>query len=97
MPLINLSLKHGQSLAEAKSQLDQAVQQVTTSFRALVQRIEWNPDRTAVTIAGTGFEIKMWVDEQKVHAAGDVPFLASLLGPGLKRILAQAFPKQLPG
>ena len=42
----------------------------------------------------------MWVDAQDVHATGDIPMLAGLLGgqlgAGLKQILQQTFQKKLP-
>jgi hypothetical protein len=42
----------------------------------------------------------MTVDEQHVHATGDVPFLGNLLGGplarGLKQIVEKTFQKKLP-
>jgi hypothetical protein len=53
-----------------------------------------------VKVEGTGFWVEMWVDAQDVHATGDIPMLAGLLGgrlgAGLKQILEQTFQKKLP-
>jgi hypothetical protein len=100
MPLINLSLKHGRSLEEARSHLETAVHEVQHRFRTLVQHVEWSTDRSWVRLNGTGFWVELWVDAQEVHAAGDIALLGGLLGgplaTGLKQIVQQTFQKKLP-
>ena len=100
MPLINLSLKHGRSLEEARSNLETAVREVQHRFRTLVQHVEWSADRSWVRLNGTGFWVELWVDAQEVHAAGDIALLGGLLGgpltTGLKQIVQQTFQKKLP-
>jgi Putative polyhydroxyalkanoic acid system protein (PHA_gran_rgn) len=100
MPLINLSLKHGRSLEEARSNLETAVHEVQHRFRALVQRVEWSADRRWVRLDGTGFWVELWVDAQEVHVSGDIALLGGLLGgplaTGLKQIVQQTFQKKLP-
>jgi hypothetical protein len=99
MPLINLTVQHGRSLDEAARGLETAVQRVTGQFGALVRRVDWTPDRHRVKLEGTGFWVEMWVDPRDVHATGDIPMLAGLLGgqlgSGLKHILQQTFQKKL--
>ena len=99
MPLINLTVQHGRSLEEAARALETAVQRVTGQFGALVRRVDWAPDRQRVKLEGTGFWVEMWVDPRDVHATGDIPMLAGLLGgqlgSGLKQILQQTFQKKL--
>ena len=99
MPLINLSLKHGRSLEEARSNLETAVHEVQHRFRALVQRVEWSADRRWVRLDGTGFWVELWVDAQEVHVSGDIALLGGLLGgplaSGLKQIVQQVFQKKL--
>jgi hypothetical protein len=101
MSLINLSLKHGRSLDEARSSLEKAVGEVHGLLKSMVQRTEWSPDRNRVRIDGTGFWVEMTVDAESVHATGDIPFLGSLLGGpiagGLKQIVEKSFQKKLPG
>jgi len=100
MPLINLSLKHGRSLEEARSHLETAVHEVQHRFRTLVQHVEWSADRSWVRLNGTGFWVELWVDAQEVHASGDIALLGRLLGGplamGLKQIVQQTFQKKLP-
>jgi hypothetical protein len=97
MSLINLSVKHGRTLDEARARLDVAVAEVSRNFGALVRRVEWAPDRTSVRIDGTGFWLEMRVDAQDVHATGDISVLGALLGSplasGLKQIVQQSFQK----
>ncbi|HZW32914.1 MAG TPA: polyhydroxyalkanoic acid system family protein [Isosphaeraceae bacterium] len=100
MALINLSVKHGRTLEEARSRLEMAVNEVRGTFGAMVQRAEWSTDRNKVRIDGAGFWVEMTVDEQHVHATGDLPFLGNLLGGplagGLKQIVEKTFQKKLP-
>jgi len=100
MPLINLTFRHGRTLEEARRGLEQAVRQVSGQLGALVQRVQWEADRNRVKLEGTGFWVEMWVDAQDVHATGDSPILAGLLGgqlgSRLKQILQQTFQKSLP-
>jgi len=100
MPLIDVTLKHGRTLEDARRALETAVQRVTGQFGALVHRVEWAADRNRVKLDGVGFWVEMWVDADAVHATGDIPVLAGLfgtqLGSGLKQILQQTFQKKLP-
>jgi len=99
MPLINLSVQHGQSLEEAQSHLESAVHKVQSQFGAFVGHVAWSADRRWVRLDGQGFWVELWVDAQEVHATGDIPILGALLGSPvamrLKQILQQTFHKQL--
>jgi hypothetical protein len=100
MPLINLSVKHGQTLEEERSHLETAVHKVRDQFKALVRQVTWSADCTQVRLDGVGFWVELCVDAQEVHAAGDIPLLGRLLGgpvaTGLKQILQQTFRHKLP-
>jgi hypothetical protein len=99
MSTIQLSVKHGRTLEEARKQLEHAVEEVRGRFALLVHRVDWTPDRSGVKLAGTGFEVEMRVDAQDVHVAGDIPILGRLLGgplaSGLKQIVRKNFQKRL--
>jgi hypothetical protein len=100
MSLINLSVKHGRSLEEARSHLEVAVHKVHNQFRALIQQVTWSADRNRVRLDGLGFWVEMWVDALEIHVSGDLPVLGRLLGSpmatALQRILQQTFQKKLP-
>ena len=100
MPLLNLTVRHGRSLDDARKGLEQAVQRVSGQFGPLVRRVDWAPDRDRVKLEGAGFWVEMWVDAQDVHATGDIPTLAGLLGgqlsAGLKQIVQQTFQLNTP-
>src|SRR4051812_22271154 len=100
MSVLTLAVKHGRTLPEARTELERVVSEVQTRFGGMIQRSEWSADRNSVKLFGIGFEIELRVDEQEVHVTGDIPFLSNLLGgpvmAGLKQILQQHFPKQLP-
>ena len=98
--MLDLTVQHGRTLEDARRGLETAVHRISEQFGALVRRVEWSPDHHRVKLAGAGFWVEMWVDAQAVHARGDIPILAGLLGPqlgsGLRSILQQAFQKKLP-
>jgi hypothetical protein len=100
MPLIDLTVQHGQTLDEARRRLEMTVSEMTTKFGAMVQRVEWAADRSRVKLSGVGFWIEMSVDVQVLHATGDIPMLGRLLsGPliaGLRQIVQRTFQKNLP-
>ena len=48
MSLINLSLKHGRTLPEARASLEKAVKDVQDMFGAMIQRADWSSDRNRV-------------------------------------------------
>jgi hypothetical protein len=99
MPLINLSVRHGRTIEEARGRLELAVAEVSRSFGVMIRHVAWTDDRNRVRIDGTGFSIEMWVDAQDVHVTGDIPIMAGLLGSpiasGLKQIVQQVFQKKL--
>ena len=100
MPLINLSVKHGRTIEDARARLEQSVDDVSTKFGSFVQRVEWTSDRNGVKLFGTGFEIDMRVDTEAVHLIGDIPLIGKLLGSpiinSLRSVLENRFQKKLP-
>jgi hypothetical protein len=99
MPLVNLSIQHGRTKAEAVTRLQTVVHEITTRFGSMLRRVEWVPDRDRVKLDGVGFSFEMWVDEQVVTVTGDIPLVGQLLGSRvatqLKAILERAFQKKL--
>jgi hypothetical protein len=101
MPMIDLTLQHGQTLEEARRRLETAVNEVNVRFGSMIRRAEWAADRSRVKLDGVGFWVEMSVDAQLLHATGDIPILGRLLGggqltSGLRQILRQTFQKKLP-
>jgi predicted nuclease with TOPRIM domain len=100
MPLIHLSVQHGQTFDEAKRRLETAVQEIQSRFSALIKQVEWSTDRSQVRLEGLGFWIEMQVDAQDVHVSADIPVLGRLLGGSvttrLKEIVQRTFQLKLP-
>lgn len=71
MPLIDLTLRHSQTLEEARRRLEIAVNEVNTRFASMIRRTEWAVDRSRVKVEGAGFWLEMSVDAQSLHATGD--------------------------
>jgi hypothetical protein len=99
MSLIKFSMEHGGTLEDARGRLEPAVGQMRGLFGPLVRQVAWSTDRSQVRIDGAGFWLEMSVDEKHVHASGDIPALAGLLGgpldTGIKRIVQSSFQKKL--
>lgn len=99
MAMINLTLKHGRTLEEARDRLETAVDQVHSLGRTLVRQVVWSADRNQVRLDGVGFWVDMRVDAEAVHVSGDIALLGGLLGnpmaTGLKQIVQQTFQKEL--
>ena len=99
MPLIDLTLRHGQTLEEARRRLEMTVNEVNTTLAAMIRRTEWSADRSRVRLDGLGFWLEMAVDAQSLHATGDIPILGRLLGnqfgSGVKQIVERTFQKKL--
>ena len=99
MPLIDLTLEHGQTLEEASQRLARAVTEVERRFGSLIRRAEWAADRSRVKLDGVGFWLEMSVDARVLHATGDIPMLGRLLGSqftsGLRQIVERTFQKKL--
>lgn len=100
MSQIQLSLKHGRTLGDARTHMATAVNQVKSSFSGLVQDVQWSGDGNAATLTGKGFTIDMRVDAETLHLSGDLAFLGNLLKKplvaGLKKIVESTFQKRLP-
>jgi outer membrane protein TolC len=98
--VINLTVRHGRTLEDARRRLETAVQQVSAQFGAMVRRVEWSADRSRVKLEGVGAWVELWVDAQDVHVTGDLSILGNVLGgpltAGLKQIVQQTFQKHLP-
>jgi hypothetical protein len=99
MPLIDLTLQHGQTLEEARRRLEVTVNEVNAQFGSMIQRVEWAADRNRVKLNGVGFWVEMSVDAQALHATGDIPILSRLLSgqmtSGLRQIIERIFQKKL--
>ncbi len=58
-----------------------------------IHRVEWSPDRTAVSVAGTGFDVRLSYDERKVYARGTIPMAVKLLEGPITAFVARALKK----
>jgi hypothetical protein len=96
VPLIDLTLQHGQTLDEARRRLERAVTEVSGRFGSMIQRVEWTADRTRVKVDGVGFWVEMSVDAVVLRAVGDLPVLGRLLGSRFVTSLEQILQKQFP-
>lgn len=99
MSLVNLSVRHGRTLDDARQRLEQVVAEVQKNLGAVVHQTEWSADRSSARLAGIGFEARLSVDVQEVHVAIDVPLLGNILASPvvarLKEVVQDKFQKRL--
>jgi hypothetical protein len=100
MSVLTLAVKHGQTQEQARARLEHSIEQVRAQYGALVQRIDWSPDRNACRLtASGGVVVDLRVDATDVHVTADLPgllgVLASPLLLGVRGIVEKEF-KQLP-
>jgi hypothetical protein len=108
MSLLNLSVKHGTSLAEAQQRMQAAVDEAQAKFAGAISQTNWSPDRKSVTLHGPGVVVELKVDAEQVHATADMPLLGILAGglgrsglgkgltDGIRGLLSRHFPPGLP-
>ena len=101
MSLMQMTMKHGRTRAEARTAAEQAVRDLQARFGRLVRRATWDPAGDHVRIDGIGFWAEIRVDDAEVHVTGDVPALGGLLGSplgvGIKQVVQRSFARALPG
>lgn len=99
MSLMKFSVKHDKTQEEARQVLQQTVDDVNRHFGLLINKVEWNADRTDVMIDAKGADIHVWIDALEVHLTCDVPLLGKLLGgpvvEKLKGLVQDRFQKKL--
>ena len=100
MSLIDMKLRHGRTWDEARSAMEQAVQELQDRFGPLIRRAVWDTHRNQVRVEGLGFWVEMKVDAQEVHVSADLPVLGGLLGSplgtGIKQIVRKSFEQAVP-
>lgn len=99
MSVLKLSIEHGRTLDDARQRLETVVKETTARFGSLIKQVDWSAARDAVTLSGTGFNVKINVDDREVHVAADLQGFAALLSSplvsGVKQIIQRTFQKRL--
>ena len=90
MARLDMAVDHGQTPEVAQVNFERAIASAQDRYAAWIHRLEWSSDRTAVTVAGKGFEVEVSYDDQKVYARGTIPLAFKLLEGLVKSHIAQA-------
>jgi hypothetical protein len=70
MPVLNLTVRHGRTLEDARRGLEQTVQRVSGQFGPLVRQVEWARDRDRVKLHGAGFWVEIgWTPKKFMRRA----------------------------
>lgn len=99
MSEMKFAVKHDRTLQEARDLLEQTVNDAQSKFGFMIDKIDWNSDRTEAVITAKGADIKAWVNPTEVHLTLDIPLLNKFLsGPiiqNLKGLVEDNFQKKL--
>ncbi len=71
MARLDMAVDHGQTPEVARENFEKAITAAQERYGKWLSRMEWSPDRTAVTVAGTGFDVEISYDDRKVYARDD--------------------------
>ena len=66
----------------AQAKLEAGIAEAMARFGSWVGRVDWSDDRHSATIAGSGYEVRLWYDEHFVHMQGHVPLAWKLFQNG---------------
>jgi hypothetical protein len=73
-----------------QADFEEAIAKAQTRFATWVHQVNWSDDRTSVTLIGTGFNVDLSYDEQKVYVRGTVPIAFKLMEGPVRSFIAQA-------
>lgn len=90
MAKMDMAVDHGQTAEAARANFERAIAAAQSQYGRWIGRMEWAPDRTAVDVSGTGFDVRLSYDDRKVYARGTIPMAAKLLEAPIRAFLARA-------
>jgi Putative polyhydroxyalkanoic acid system protein (PHA_gran_rgn) len=89
MAALKMSVKHNQTFEAARANFVNGITRAQEKYGSHIGRIEWSPDQTAATLSGTGFEVRLSVDPESVHATGHVPFFFKLFEGQVRKFVQE--------
>lgn len=95
MARLDLKLEHGQSMDVAQAKLEAGVAAAMERYGSWIGRLDWSEDRHCATVSGAGYEVRLWYDEQFVHAQGHVPLAWKLFEPAIKAHIRKVIDRPL--
>jgi hypothetical protein len=90
MAQLDMAVEHGQTAEGARANFEKAIAAARSRYGSWIQRLEWSPDRTSVSVAGTGFDVRLSYDDRMVYARGTIPMAVKLLEGPIKAFIARA-------
>ena len=90
MARLDMAVDHGQTPEVARANFERAIDAARARYGQWVRRMDWSPDRTAVTVAGAGFDVEISYDDRKVYARGTIPTAFKLLEGPIQTFVAKA-------
>jgi hypothetical protein len=89
MAKVDIAVNHGQSPETAKANFERVIVAAQARYTSWIRVVDWSEDRRTARMVGTGFEVELSYDEEKVYARGSVPLAVKLLEGPIKAFIAQ--------
>jgi hypothetical protein len=90
MARLDMAVDHVQTPEVARANFERAITAAQARYGKWLRRMDWSPDRTAVTVAETGFDVEISDDDRKVYARGTIPMAFKILEGPIKAFVAKA-------
>ncbi len=91
MAKLDMAVEHGPTPEVARANFERAITAAQDRYGGWLRRLDWSPDRTAVSVAGTGFDVEISFDDRKVYARGTIPLAFKILEAPIKAFAARAW------
>ena len=90
MTRLDIDIEHGQTPEAARANFEKAIAAAEAQYVRWFRKLEWSPDRTAVSAPGAGFEVRISDDDRKVYARGTIPMAAQRLEGAITAFIVRA-------
>lgn len=89
MAELNITVKHGQSLDDARINFEKAITAAHKEHGHWIKTVEWSDDRTSAILSGPAYRVTLSFDEQNVHVRGTIPLALKLLERPIRRFVEE--------
>ncbi len=95
MARLDLTVEHGQPLDVAQAKFEEGIAEAMARYGSWVGRLDWSDDQHSATVSGSGYEVRLWYDEQFLHAQGHVPLAWKLFEGAIRSQIRKVIDRPL--
>ena len=91
MPKVDLSFEHGQTFENARANFEKGITQARSRFGMFIHEVDWSDDRSSARLTGKGFDLRLRLDDARVHVTGTAAIFPRFLDAPVRKFLAEIF------